>query len=693
MVTAPWQSSPRQLSRPALLYLLAALAGCTALLAPQLPAWVSAVAAVAAAWRLLVFSGRLSFPPVWLKNTIVLACGAGLYAQYGHTISMDVFVALLLLGFSLRVLEVYHQPAAQGLLYLAFFVLMTFFLYVQEIAAAAQAFLQASLVLAALVAMQASPGQLARQPWAPLRLGGIIAGLAVPVMLVMFVVMPRIPPLWVMPLQKQQQARTGMGAEMSPGDFSKLTGSRDVVMRASFSGALPPVAALYWLGLRLDTYDGTTWRAGCDDCDGLWQRTDRLPPLTVTTGWQHYQLILEPHGDKWLFALPDSRLRDADVLTNGDGLFRFRRVLDQRVVVDALWQPGGMAPASAALVLAERDRQRYLALPPAGDARARALAAQWRAAMPSPRARVDAALDYYHATFEYTLEPPLLQGDRIDDFLFRTRSGFCEHFAGSFVYLMRAAGVPARVVLGYLGGEKHTSGYYIVRQYDAHAWAEVWLDGQGWVRVDPTAAVAPERIRQGFDRLFADSPVLRSAFGLDGYRDVGWLNRIRLQLDYADYLWARWVLGYEGEVQQQLLQSLGMMSPWRIVQWVGGFFLAVLVLLYGGLYWLRVWRATEPPAVRAYRALCHAYARYGLVRDCHETPRQFGARVQAAGAPCGDAFREVSESFYAWCYLHDADGKPLPGVPVRAAADPLPVLRRLAWRLRWQALNPVDPRR
>lgn len=665
-----------QLSRPALLYFFSAFASCASLLAAFMPWWFLPVAGSCLLWRFLVFTGRLSFPSLWVKSALVVLSAVALFLQYGFSISLDVFVMLLLLGFSLKLLELYYRDDAQILLYLSFFVLMTVFLFDQTPVYVLLVFIAALLVLAAMVAIQSADNALQQQRFQPLRRAGLVFVLAMPVMLFMFVVMPRLPPLWAMPLQKQQQAKTGMSDSMTPGDIASLARSGDLVFRASFPDGVPDRRNLYWYGLVLDHFDGLSWTESCRDCRENWLRTDRLP-VKIDAG-KAYQVILEPHGNRWLYTLNPSWINDPSVWVSPDNIFRYDRNVDQTEFFQARYI-APVVPSRHVL----NDKRKYLALPTGGNPQSRALAQQWVSGNADARAIIKTALAFFHESFSYTLQPPVLGEQRIDDFLFATRRGFCEHFASSFVFLMRAAGIPARVVVGYMGGEIHEPDHYVVvRQYDAHAWAEVWLPDAGWTRIDPTAAVAPERIELSFADAYAGNPDFAVNAGLGVFRRVSFLNSLRLQFDRFDYLWARWVLGYEGDQQERLLKHLGLLSPLRIAAWGGGGVVLVFVLLCIYLYWREWWLSHEPPATRRYRQLCHAYALCGVERLPADTPLQYAGKIVASGLPGADVFSEVSQQYYYWIYCSPDVQTSVPSEEFMSRS------RQLYWRLLFYAFRP-----
>ncbi|HQQ63945.1 MAG TPA: DUF3488 and transglutaminase-like domain-containing protein [Pseudomonadales bacterium] len=643
----------KQLSRVALLYLLAGFAGCVLLLSPYLPVWIPVIAGITSVWRLLIFSGRVSFPSWWQKFILVAACGPALFLQYGFTTSIEAFIALLLLGFALKLLEVCFKRDAVILLYLAFFVLMTFFIFQQSLWSSLLVFLHVIVLLAAIIAVYADDAWLSARFLQPLKKASAIFLWSLPVMLFMFMVMPRLQPLWIMPFHNEQ-ARTGMSNTMSPGDISNLTNSADLVFRAHFDRDVPSRASLYWYGLILDHFDGVNWTASCQNCDNEWKHSSEVPDLRppVVEG-NGYQVMLEPQNGNWLYVLPQSQLHDSLVMRHvNDGIYRYVQTINERIAYDVT----GIAEQWV-VDLPEADRKRFLQLPGKGNERSRSLALEWRMqAGKDDDAVIRSALDFYHAQFTYTQQPPLLGKERQDDFLFNTRKGFCEYFSSSFVFLMRAAGIPARAVVGYMGGEVHPVEHYVtVRQYDAHAWAEVWLPGRGWVLVDPTAAVSPERIESGFEQTFADSPVLNRITSLQGYRHIKMLNYLRLQIEKSEYLWARWVLGYSGETQSSVLSSFGLLSPWRVITVVVSGVMGAFVLLLLFLFLRDRLFSREHPATRRYRLLAGQYARMGVVREVAESPLQFAGRVVERDLPGAARFMEVSRLYYQWSYLSEGN--------------------------------------
>ena len=335
---------------------------------------------------------------------------------------------------------------------------------------------------------------------------------------------------------------------------------------------------------------------------------------------------MEPTQQQWLYGLSTPLPASENVAFTRD----FRLLARQPVTAKTQYQVDSwLNHQLSPNVLPRKRRSIELSLPEGYNPRTVELAQKWRREAGSERALIQRALNFYNERFVYTLKPPLLGRDTVDEFLFDTQSGFCEHFASSFVVLMRAAGIPARVVVGYQGGEQHPEdNYWLIRQYDAHAWAEVWLPGEGWLRVDPTAAVAPERIEASLadvlgeeEDFLADSPL-----SLMNFRHIGWLNRLRLQMDSLNYAWARWVLGYHEEQENFLQKWLGGSNPARI---------ALFLLVTGGgiIIVLTLWhlRLTSSPGYdeldRLFLKFCKKLEKAGIERRVGEGPKAFAERV------------------------------------------------------------------
>ena len=380
--------------------------------------------------------------------------------------------------------------------------------------------------------------------------------------------------------------------------------------RVSFdSGAAPPPAQRYWRGVVLWRYDGRTWsRAG-----GMILRPDQQP-LQALAPEIAYEVTLEPSQQRWLYALDlptsdtDNQTRDEDYTLSAAR--PLTKLTQYRLRSSPVYRLDG---------LDSQQRQRALRLPADFNPRTIALGRQWAQQYDDPKRIVQAALELIRQEFSYTLSPPPLGRQAMDDFLFETRAGYCEYFASAFAVLMRAAGVPTRVVLGYQGGYwNSTGGYMVVRQSDAHAWNEVWLDGRGWVRVDPTAAVRPERVELG-------SGAANSAYASWYGRE--WLLGLRNRWDIANRLWTQAVVGFDELTQRGLLRGVGIEeADWRQLGLTFALSMGLLAAL--GLWWATRRERVEGDAVdRAYARLCTRLARHGLGRLDTEGPADYLRRL------------------------------------------------------------------
>lgn len=586
----------------ALKYLLLSLGLLNALLLLFMPWWVPALGAMCIVWRWLIAQGRLNYPPLWLKSVLAIGCFGGLIAQFGLRPVLDFFLCLLLLSVSLRLLELQQRTAALKQIWIAFFVLMLVFIFEQAPIYGIAVYLIVWLLLAAVIANFSAEHLLQTKPSQPLIKSAWLLLCALPIWLLLFVGMPRMGPLWHMPLKQQAAAKTGMSDSMSPGDIASLSKSDELVMRATFTDAVPPRQELYWLAMYLDRFDGAKWTESCQHCF-------RLTAPQVSDKSKPYQLILEPHQQHWLYLLQPSQVEGGRYWQAGD-IYRSERPLLKRMQLIAYQQ----------LARQERsvDRGRYLQLPAQGNQQTRDWANSLRTQGLSDREVLQTMLRHFQQHFRYTMQPPTLAGDRVDQFLFQTRAGYCEHFASSLVFALRAAGIPARVAVGYMGGEiNEDEKLVVVRQHDAHAWAEVWLDYQ-WQRIDPTAYVAPERIELSFSRYSS------AEAGFTAHHLGNWLNQLQRQKDLLDYWWARWILGYDNDDQASAVDKLRKL-PWQ----QGLFYLSLLIasaltMVIG--YQLRVRRLSKARVIgHFYRLSLKQYQRAGFAVSYALTPMQNAA--------------------------------------------------------------------
>jgi transglutaminase-like putative cysteine protease len=630
------EPTARPLRAGSLYALLAAIALIAAPHVQRLPIWVSAFALALIGWRMLVAWREWPLPSRWLLAALALFVGGGVMLSYGPLLGRDASVALLAVMVALKCMELRTQRDADVVICLGYFLTITNFLYSQTILTAVCMLIALVWLTATGVSLQDRSRRL--PPLQAARTAGMLVLQAAPLMLVLFVLFPRVQgPVFGFP-QATSAGVTGLSESMSPGDLAYLGLSDEVAFRVDFHTPAPRPAELYWRGPVLWHFDGRTWRMGPSVASGRAETPQE-------SGGVRYTVTLEPHHMRWLFAVDlPATLPAGASLTPDYQLLASRpiRVRERYEMTSHLRYRLGAVERPEAL-------ERGLRLPRNLNPRARELAQRLRAGAASDREVVRAALSHFRTNlFFYTLTPPPLGLHSVDEFLFQTRRGFCEHYASSFAFLMRAAGVPARVVTGYQGGEINPlGGYLIVRQSEAHAWAEVWLEGAGWTRVDPTAAVSPARIEVGIAAAVPRTDPL--PLSLRG--DYPFLTQLRYTLDSLTNSWNQWVLGYTPERQVRLLSRVGVSSPsWKnlTAMLVAG--AGIVLLLLTAMTLLQLRRARLDPVQRAYRAFCRKLARAGLVRGRSEGPLDFAKRAGGARPQAAGAVQEITRLYLALRY-------------------------------------------
>jgi transglutaminase-like putative cysteine protease len=604
--------------------------------AQRMPVWVSAFGLALIGWRVLAAQRDWPLPSRWLLAALAIATSAGVILSYGPLLGRDASVALLAVMVALKCMELRSQRDANVVICLGYFLIITNFLYSQSIATAA--FMLVALLWLTATSISLQDRARALQPAQVARTAGMLVLQAVPLMLVLFVLFPRVQgPVFGFP-QATSTGITGLSESMSPGDLANLGLSDEVAFRVDFHTPAPKPAELYWRGPVLSEFDGRTWRIGSSAASGRAESSQASAAV-------RYTVTLEPHHMRWLFAVDlPATLPAGASLTPDYQLLAPRpvRVRERYEMTSRLEYRLGAVERPEAL-------QRALRLPRSLNPRARELAQRLRAGAASDREVVQAALAFFRTNlFFYTLTPPPLGLHSVDEFLFQTRRGFCEHYASSFAFLMRAAGVPARVVTGYQGGEINPlGGYLIVRQSEAHAWAEVWLEGTGWTRVDPTAAVSPARIEVGIAAALPRTEPL--PLGVRG--DYPLVTQLRYTLDSITNSWNQWVLGYTPDRQIRLLSRVGVEAPsWKSLTalLVVGAGIVLLALTVMTLQQLR--RGDSDPVQHAYRAFCRKLARAGVVRGSSEGPLDFARRACAARPQAAGAVQEITHLYLALRY-------------------------------------------
>jgi transglutaminase-like putative cysteine protease len=602
---------PAPLPAPALYALFTGIALAAGPHLPRLPTWIAGTAAMLVAWRAWAAWQRLPLPSKWLLYVLAIGGVASVWMINRTLFGRDAGVTLLVLLVALKLMEMRSVRDVVVVTFLCYFLALTNFFYSQSMQTAAMMFATALVLTAALAGVHAPT----RPPLESGRTAAMLMVQGVPVMLVLFFLFPRVQgPLWGMPADAYS-SMTGLSDSMSPGNISSLIQSDAIAFRAKFETRPPDRRLLYWRGPVFWDFDGRTWTAGSIRVsgEGAYEPAGEL---------LRYEVTVEPHNRNWLFALDLPAQVPPRAFVTGDHQLLSRTPIRSRVRYEMSSHLDYRAMEGTSL--AERDAARRL--PATGNPRARELAQRWRAEARTDAAVVQRAIAHFRSSrLEYSLTPPLLEADPVDQFLFDTRSGFCEHFSSAFAFLMRAAGVPARIVTGYQGGEVNpVDGYLIVRQSDAHAWVEVLLEGQGWVRVDPTAAAIPSRVESGISAAIpVDAAVPLLSVDLD------WVRTLRFNWEALNNYWNQWILGYDPDRQREMLSRLGMRSPdWKqMTTWL--FWALGLALAIVAFSMLRRTPATDP-AQAQWQRFCRKLARRGVARRPAEGPLAYAARAAAA---------------------------------------------------------------
>lgn len=647
----------QQVTYRGMVWLLAAQLVVMLPFAFYLPIWLIPVMLISSYWRFRVLKGNSAQPKLIVRLLVVLLGIAGVLFSGMTLLSLDTMVSLLLLGFALKSLEAISQRDALVVVFIGFFLVAISFLFSQSIPAGAYGVISLIILTGALIANQQSPAQQVSQnsTRSSLKMASMMLFQCLPLMILVFIFMPRFSPLWSIP-SFESHAKTGITDSMAPGDIANLSKSDELAFRASFKGRLPKAGELYWRGLVLNHFDGKSWQQLPEEYDTpelkhQLQRNMKWEDASIEKKGEpfNYEVIYEKTGQPWLFTLTPTTSADGKVIKFGDYRVMSRGDIQSPFMMNAVSYPDSKRD----LELGEYTRTLALQLPESGDEKTRSFAKSLRAESASNAEYVDKVLNRFtEQTFFYTLRPPLLgDTDTIDKFLFETQKGFCSHYAGSFVFMMRAVGIPARIVVGYLGGEwNKNSDYMAVRQYDAHAWAEVWLEGEGWKRVDPTSRVAPSRVEGGLEAAveYEGSFLEGNPFSAHNFK---WLDGIREKMDSMQYGWRRWVLGYDSDSQASLLKAvLDKMSSVPLAALIGALFLGIFLLWF---VMLGLWRRQTFEAYehQLYRKFCKRLEKHGILRQPQQTPYEFALMASEKLPSRAAAIRDFSSLYQQLCYV------------------------------------------
>ncbi len=626
-------SDRRTLDRDSFIWVAVAVWSSLLPVLPGFPPWLSILLIVVATLGVATGLRGVKLPAL-LRLPLVMGLAGAAVVSAGAGLSQDTGAALLAAMLASKLLETGTVRDGRSACSFALFALMAGFLRDQGPINLLLALISSILILAALARL--ARNALHADRTAPKALPALLAAgrlllISLPFALVAFLLFPRFPaPLWGAP-GPGDRARSGLSDEMSPGDIAGMLLDDSPALRVSFEGETPPRSALYWRGPVLSDFDGRRWSRLSGTSFGP------TAPLEVHGPRYVHEVMQEPTDFRYLIGLDvpveapeDARLgRDRTVYssTRHLGLRRYRVTS----VADVVLEPG----------LDTSARQRNLYVPSDSNPRTRALIEQWQGEDSRPEALIQRALALFNASFHYSLSPPPLARNSVDDFLFGTQEGYCEHFASAFAVMMRDAGIPTRVVTGYQGGQYNQVGdYWLIRNSDAHAWTEVWLEGRGWVRIDPTAAVAPERIREGLAGLIPPP----GAFSR-------WGQPLWDSLDSMRRAWNYLIVDFDAATQRALFQRLGLdPQDWRQV----AIALGIGIVLALGLSFALLWRGGRQriidPLQEAWARFCRRLGGAGLIKQADETASALLGRCDALPAADAKATRTLIQRYVSQRY-------------------------------------------
>lgn len=549
--------------------------------------------------------------------------------QFG---AMNFLMHILLLSALLRLLALRQPGEAQQLVWVHYFIIGCSFLFHQSMTMA----LLIMLTVAANIHLQYLLFSPVQVKWNQLSHLSPYLLWIIPVWLGMFLLFPRLSPLWQLP--SSQQAITGLANEIEPGSIERLVQSDATAFRVSFTtNAPPPQNQLYWRAKVFEQFDGRRWSVVRD----FSQRSIRSNTSTASADTEiSYQIIAEPSYQQSLFSLANPVQIDREIEALPAGLVQAKRPVSQRISYQLTSRPEPIQLTDQQEVILNNQTGEHN---PQSSRFAQQLSQQFA----EPHQFADALLEHFRTeAFFYTLNPPRLGAQSVDDFLFNTRSGFCGHYASATALLLRQAGIPARVIGGYQGGQWYPEqNYLLVRQRDAHAWVEYLVDDQ-WHPLDPTAAIAPERILAGLDQSLSDED--RRLLSSSWFANVPLLGQLRMQLLHLDYYWSVWVLGFNQQRQTALWQSL-----FRAARQYGHMLLFLLaglmIALTGGWLWVLYRRKQQAGSYHLMLRSIPALQQKPMGIPVNQALTELAAINPAAAA----ALNAINQLYQQWIFAND----------------------------------------
>ena len=662
--SSKWQQGVvAQIPRNSLIMLMAALTIVILPHASQVSTWIIAAGLFCAWWRWMIFIGRRNFLSFWPKAALAIVCGAAVILSEGVTQNLETWAALLIIAFALKFLEMKTQRDAYVVVFIAYFVIAIEFLFNTSIGIVAYELCAVVLVTAAMVGMNQFHTR--AKPFESIKVAAKILAQSIPLMIVLFVLFPRIGPMWSIS-SPNQQAKTGLGSEMTPGDIAKLTRSDEIAFRAIFKNKPPASNELYWRGRVYPNFKNGKWSEAdiprttdnikiiswSGNQDPSWIIPKQLDPDRDSK--ISYSILLEPTHDQWLIGLDLAIPKTKSTGLNWDFKLLSRQPVQSllRYEIDTYpdavlntWLPKFLKKQTT--YIDKNDNPKTIQY-----------AQKLYAETGNAESFSNKVLDRIrNQPYHYTLEPPKLSKENsIDQFWFTTRKGFCTHYAGAMVYLFRAAGIPARMVGGYQGGEVNPlTGHVVVRQYLAHAWVEYWTSENGWQRVDPTAAVAPSRVNDGLSAaLTGNEQSSLSAFTNARLNGIPGIQKMMFLFESLEHRWNLFIIGYNSDQQTDFLEKLlGKITTAKIalVLLLGAVLSIIFVAL--SLLWSKR-NKHQHPVIIIFQNFISRLRKQGIERQAQQTPAQFIEKICKERKLSAQNYQSVTNTLNTLLYNPDS---------------------------------------
>ncbi len=614
----------------------------------ELKWWMLLIVTACIAWQAGI-AKKIIRKPSTIMVAVLSISGCVLLALNGRELGLlSTMIHLITLSYVLKAFEQRNRGDFYQITMLGLFVVVASVIFQQSIYFALAIVFIIIINLTLLMSVFSPTLTISKH----LKRSGIIVVQSIPLTVFLFIVFPILSPLWEVPIAKS--AKTGLSSSVEVGDIASLALSDELAFRVEFKGAVPVYNDLYWRAVVMENFNGTAWKAGLDSTEFQNRRFKENATYSTSGKLVQYQVIVSPTYRNWLYGLDVARVNQMETPTlkivhrQDYSLYSL-----QPLTQNSSYSVTSYVESPMAVNITDHSERKNLALPLNSNPRLTEKAQALRKQYSNNEELINEVLaTFTQESYRYTLNPPQLTNNSLDEFYFDTKAGFCEHYASSFTYIMRAAGIPARMVTGYMGGEFNpNAGYFSIYQRDAHAWSEVWLRGKGWVRVDPTAAINPERVERGLSQelLTEQATFSDSAFSLLRLSNIQIINMFRLQLEALDYEWTRWVIGYNSDKQHAFLKDIiQSFKALKHVKWLTVFYwlLGLTSLLI--IWWLmrKLSHANKPiDANGIYQLLLIKLQQHGVEKPLNFTPYQLSKKISKD-------YPELSKEFARFTQLY-----------------------------------------